>query len=142
MDETVPVVANILGNVFPELHQKIFYSLDILKYEAEYFQSLKDSFSKGIKDIINQNPKLNGLDLYEYPGFLTAYQDFNKYKNAISSEMAIKLHSTYGLDIDLIEKLAETENMTVDIDGFEDRMEQMKRKIWMVKKLWRITYKQ
>ena len=80
--------------------------------------------------------------MYEYPGFLTAYQDFNKYKNAISSEMAIKLHSTYGLDIDLIEKLAETENMTVDIDGFEDRMEQMKRKIWMVKKLWRITYKQ
>lgn len=107
--------------------------MEILKYEEEYFQFLKDSLSKGIKDVINQNPKLNDLDLYEYPGFITAYQDFNKYKKsnkeAISGEMAFKLHSTYGLDIDLIEKLAETENMTVDIDGYEEKMEQMKNKL-------------
>ncbi|XP_070490768.1 alanine--tRNA ligase, mitochondrial [Chironomus tepperi] len=133
MIETVPVVANILGDTFPELHQKLFNSLEILKYEEEYFQSLKDSLSKGIKEIINQNPKLNDLDLFEYPGFVPAYQDFNKYKKSnkkeISGEMAFKLHSTYGLDIDLIEKLAETENMTVDIDGYEDHMEQMKNKL-------------
>jgi alanyl-tRNA synthetase len=115
------------------LHQKLFNSLEILKYEEEYFQSLKDSLSKGIRDIINQNPKLNDLDLFEYPGFSSAYQDFNKYKKSnkkeITGEMAFKLHSTYGLDIDLIEKLAETEHMTVDINGFEDKMEQMKNKL-------------
>lgn len=132
LTETIPVVANILGDTFPELNQKLFSSLDIVKYEEEYFQSLKDSLSKGIKEIIKQNPKLADLDLYDYPGFLSAYNEFNKYKKSnkkeISGEMTFQLYSTYGLDLDLIEKLAEIEKMSVDIEAFEEKMEQMKGK--------------
>lgn len=130
--ETVPVVTNILGDTFPELHQKLFTSLDIIKYEEEYLQSLRDSLSKGIKEIVSQHPKLIDLDLYEYPGFVSAFHEFKKYqksnKKIISGDMTFQLYSTFGLDLDLIEKLAEIENMTVDLDSFGEKMEQMKGK--------------
>ncbi|KAG5676693.1 hypothetical protein PVAND_006509 [Polypedilum vanderplanki] len=132
LTETIPVVANILGDTFPELHQKLFTSLDIVKYEDEYYKSLKSSLSKGIKDILEKNPQLMDLDLYEYPGFVQAYNEFKRYKKSnpyeISGDMMIQLYSNFGLDLDFIERLAEIERMTLDINGFENRMEAMKGK--------------
>lgn len=128
---TIPVVAEILGETFPELNQKLFNSLEIIKYEQDLFKMLRETLSKGAREILNQNPKLAELNIYEYPGFIQAYNEFNRYKKSnrkeVNGEMAFQLYSTFGLDTDFIERLAELEGMTVDFNAFEERMNQMKK---------------
>lgn len=131
LNETIPVVANILGEAFPELHQKLFSSLEIVKYEQELFKMLRDTMSNGIRDILYHNPKLAELNVYEYPGFIQAFNEFNRYKKSnkkqVSGEMAFHLHTSFGLDLPLIKRIAEIDGMTVDTDTFKERMNQMKK---------------
>lgn len=131
LNATVPVIADILVESYPELTQKLFNSLDIIKYEQDLFKTLRDSQTKGVTEILNQNPKLAELNLYEYPGFIAAYQELKRYKKSnpkeVNGEMAFQLYSTYGLDTDMIDRLAEIEEMTVDFDAFEERMNLMKK---------------
>ena len=131
LDVTLPVVSNILGETFPELHKNLFNSLEIVKYEEELFKSLRDSESKALKEVFKQNPKLIDLNIFEYPGFIQAYQEFRRYlrtnQEVIDGEMIFQLYSTYGLDRDVIENLAKIHQMTLDIDGFKVKMDQMKK---------------
>lgn len=130
MNVTIPAVANVLGDTFPELHQKLFTSLDIVKYEEELFKMLRDTMSHGVKLILENNPKLEELNIYDYPGFIAAYNELKKYKKShkiVSGEMAFYIHTSFGLDFPLIERLAELENMTVDSYGFYERMNAMKK---------------
>lgn len=131
MNVTVPVVANILGETFPELTQKLFTSLEIVKYEEEVFKMLRETSSKAVREILNENPNLAELNIYEYPGFIPAYKEYKRYKRSnhkeINGEMAFQFYSTYGLDTDFIERFAELEGMSLDIDAFEERMNQMKK---------------
>lgn len=133
LNETLPVIANILGDTFPELHQKLFSSLEIIKYEQELFKMLRDTMSNGVRDILLHNPKLAELNIYEYPAFIPAFYEFNRFKKSgkkeVSGELAFNLHTSFGLDLPLIKRIAEIDEMTVDVNAFEERMNQMKLSI-------------
>lgn len=129
--ETYPVVADILGETYPELHQKMFNSLEILRYEQELFTLLRESQSKGLRELLEAQPHLMELQIYQYPNFVQAYNEFRRYKKTntqfISGEFAFYMHTSFGFDFDLIERLAELENMTIDSATFEAKMMEMKR---------------
>jgi alanyl-tRNA synthetase len=131
LPSTIPVVADILGETFPELNERLPSVLEIVKYEQELFKSLRDTMSKDVKQIIKQNPKLAELEMYDYPGFVQGYQDFSVYKKDnkkhITGDFMYHMHSSFGFDLELIERLAELEGMTIDKTGFEEKMTQVKK---------------
>lgn len=109
---TIPVVAEILGETFNELNTKLTQVLDIVKYEQELYKSLRHAMSKDVQQIIKGNPKLEELDMYDYPGFVKGYQDFCGFKKSslnLKRDEIYYLHSSFGFDIDFIEQLAECE---------------------------------
>lgn len=129
--ETIPVVADILGETFPELREKLSSVLDIVEYEQELLRSLRDTMSKDVKEIIKENPKLAELEMFDYPGFVAGFQEFRDYRksnpSAISGDFMYRLHSTFGYDVELMEHLAELEGMTIDKQGFDAKMAEVKK---------------
>lgn len=131
LHSTIPVVTEILGETFTELSSQLPSILEIVKYEQELFRSLRASMSKDVNEIMKQNPNLAELDVYDYPGFVPGYQEFKQYKktksDVLSGEFMYQIHSTFGFDMDLMERLAELEGMTLDKLGFDSKMNQLKK---------------
>lgn len=128
---TIPAVVEILGETFPELHDRLQTVIDLVKYEQEIFKSIRETMSKDVKKIIKQNPNLVDLDMFDYPGFVKGYEEFSEYKRrnsqVITSDFMYRLHSTFGFDVELMERLAELEGMSIDAEGFETKMTEVKK---------------
>lgn len=69
--------------------------------------------------------------MYDYPGFVQGFQEFCRYKNlnskVMSGDIMYQLYSTFGFDMELMERLAEIEGMSIDKAGFKSRMMEMKK---------------
>lgn len=87
--------------------------------------------AKDVKKIITENAKLADLDMFEYPGFVRGYKKFSDYKrtnnSVLNSDFMYRLHSEFGFDLELIERLAELEGMKTDTQGFETKMAEVKQ---------------
>jgi alanyl-tRNA synthetase len=104
LHELVPTVVATLGDAFPELAQRPDKVADAIRDEEESFLRTLD----------------RGLEL-----FGRAVEDAGRAgRGEISADDAFRLHDTYGLPIDLTRVMAEERGMTVDLDGYEKRMEQ------------------
>lgn len=105
--------------------------LEIVKYEQELYRSLRETMSKDVNEIIKQNPNLAELDMFDYPGFVPGYQEFLSYKKTnnkiLTGDFMYQIHSTFGFDVDLMERLAELEGMTIDKLGFDEKTAQLKK---------------
>lgn len=128
---TIPVVAEILGETFPELVNRLSSVLEIVKYEQDVFKSIRNTMSKDVCEIIKHNPQLAELEMYDYPGFVQGYQEFRSFKKdnnkTLTSDFMYHIHSSFGFDLELIERLAELEGMIIDRAGFEEKMAQVKK---------------
>jgi alanyl-tRNA synthetase len=98
LHKLVPVIANAMGGAFPELKKNP-------QHVAELIRDEEDSFSRTLD---------RGIQLFE-----EAAQ-----RGKISGEDAFKLHDTYGFPVDLTRIMAEERGMTVDLQGYEELMEQ------------------
>lgn len=129
--ETIPVIVDLLGDTFKELNERLPAVLEIVKYEQEVYKSLRNTMTKDVKEIIKQNPKLVELEIFDYPGFVQGYHEFLDYKKVntslMTSDIMYRLHSTFGFDLELLERLAELEEMKADSVGFENKMKQLKK---------------
>ncbi|NQV51206.1 MAG: alanine--tRNA ligase [Candidatus Marinimicrobia bacterium] len=98
----VPVVVNIMGDAYPELHERVEYIQKVIKSE-------EDSFSKTLG---------RGLQIFE--------QLVSDYKTNGLLELAgsdvFKLYDTYGFPVDLTSLMAAEEGLSVDNKGFESLM--------------------
>ncbi len=104
----VPVLGDIMGDVFPELLDKAEYIAMVLKGEEESFNTTLD---RGIEKFESIQAAVRKKGSTEIPG-----------------EEAFKLYDTYGFPLDLTELMAREQGMTVDHAGFEKSMaEQRKR---------------
>lgn len=130
--ETIPVVSEILGETFNELNDKLSTVIEVVKHEQEVFQLLRSKMSKDVEYLIKQNPKLAELDMFDYPDFVVGYKNFLDYKkscdsNIMSGEFVYYIYSSCGFDLELIERLAEIEGMTIDKAAFDEKMLQDKK---------------
>ena len=104
----VNVLADIMGDVYPEIVERKEHIERVIKYEEELFSDTLDRglnlFSKIVKEV-----KSRGT-------------------NKISGEDVFKLYDTFGFPVDLTRLLAEEEGLTIDEDGFSRNLELQKQK--------------
>lgn len=127
----IPQVVNTLAHVYPELEKNFQNICETFSHEAELYKSLKERTTKEFKSL-NMKPgsSLTVDDVVDYAGFPIAYRDVEKQlKIAGSLPMEYlyeKLHIGYGLTEEIIEKIADEKNFSVDMAEFV-RYKQTKR---------------
>ncbi len=105
MHKLVPVVLDAMGVAFPELLRQSSRVIELIKDEEISFGKTLD----------------RGISLFEE----AADRAVGK---KVSAEDAFKLHDTYGFPIDLTRIMAEERDMSVDIQGYENLMQEAKDK--------------
>ena len=100
INELVPQLAEQFKDVFPELIAQVDLVQKVIREEeASFLRTLEN----GLK-------KLDAL----------------KGQKSIDGKTAFELYDTYGFPLDLTELIARENNMSVDVDGFQNEMEQQK----------------
>ena len=104
----VDVLADTMGNVFPELRAKKKHVQEVIRVEEEAFNKTLD---RGI-ELFNQE-----AEVLEERGTLD---------QIIAGDFAFKLYDTYGFPLDLTELMARERGFSVDKGGFDMLMEKQK----------------
>jgi alanyl-tRNA synthetase len=106
MSKLVPVVADCLGDAFPEIKQRADYVSTVVESEEASFGRTLD----------------RGIDIFADAADSAA----KKSAKTISGEDAFQLYDTYGFPLDLTELMALERGLKVDKAGFEELMEQQR----------------
>lgn len=100
-------VADLMGEDYPEIREKLDYIQSVIKAEEErFFNTLQDGLKK-VSQTIDELKKVN--------------------KAVIDGESAFLFYDTYGFPIDLTKDIAEENDMSVDLMGFEVAMERQRQ---------------
>jgi len=112
----LPVLINVMGDVFPELITNKAVIEKIIKAEEESFLATLDRGLDRIEDIIS---KLNSV---EQTGASVLHQKI------ISGNDAFLLYDSFGFPLDLTELIARERGIGVDTSGFTKQMEIQKER--------------
>jgi alanyl-tRNA synthetase len=132
----VDVLADTMGDVFPEIRAKKKEVQGVIQREEEAFNKTLD---KGISLVLKavefagksaggDSGRLSTAETREQgiEGGMEVFKKMADGKLAISGELAFLLYDTYGFPLDLTELMAREREMTVDKAGFEKLMEEQK----------------
>ncbi len=140
----VDVLADTMGDVFPEIRAKKKHVQEVIRVEEEAFNKTLD---KGIALLNEAMEFAVTASMYRRDvGYATgggSISDFEKEGDdvdvfvmlelpgrgivkAISGDLAFKLYDTYGFPLDLTELMARERGLTVDKEGFEKLMEEQR----------------
>lgn len=132
LPEVVCVVAESLGNTYPEMSRNLEQIQQIISNEQDLFRSLLASSSSELKDIMRSNPTLEENDVIDFPGFIPAYKELmdtiKPHDRMMSGKLMFKLYDTYGLNEDAIERLGEAGNLALDRTGFAECLAEARRR--------------
>lgn len=101
-------VIEAYGESYTELVEKKDYIEKIISVEEEKFQKTIDQGIEILKEYIDKLKASN--------------------KTVLLGEEAFKLYDTYGFPLDLTKEILEEENMSVDIEGFNEEMEKQRER--------------
>jgi alanyl-tRNA synthetase len=100
----VPVVVDLMGDVFPELKERQNVVTTQLRQEEERFARTLNA----------------GTDV--------AQRELERIKrgggDAVSGDIAFNLYQTHGIPVELLEEFAQEEGLTLDHDGFQTALDQ------------------
>ena len=102
--ELVPVVAQSLGEAFPEVREKLAYVQAIIADEERSFAALLE---RGIKYF---NEQIQSMD------------SSTSARRVVSGETAFFMYDTLGFPIDLTQIMAAEKGLEVDVAGFQAAM--------------------
>lgn len=106
----LPKLVDLSGHAYPELKRAEDFISSILRQEEERFRVTLD---RGLKLLSDESAVIKN--------------------NILSGEVAFKLYDTYGFPLDLTEDILKKKKIEVDIDGFNNCMQEQKeraRKSW------------
>lgn len=108
MYKIVPRVVEIMGDVYPEIRERMEHVQAVIKSEEEHFNRTLD----------------RGLEIFEkIKEELKAHNE-----TVIPGPAVFRLYDTYGFPVDLTRILAEENGLTLDMDGFEKMMEEQRER--------------
>ncbi len=120
----VTVLADTMGDVFPEVRARKKHIQEVIRVEEEMFNKTLD---RGI-ELFAEEARRVSTNVVEFPvpkgGPIVEITDFGS--KVISGEFAFKLYDTYGFPLDLTELMARERGMTVDRDVFVKLMEEQR----------------
>ena len=150
----VAVLADTMGDVFPEIRARKKHVQEAIRNEEEAFNKTLDNGIKRFNQIcaalIARSLAPSGKDLNEYIKALIADIRFQKEHEAksfdqlvaeaerrspgwgvkklppIPSDFSFELYDTYGFPLDLTELMARERGLTVDKEGFERLMDEQR----------------
>ena len=93
----VETVADHMGNVYPELRQRLSFTQEITLKEEERFLSTLVNGEKRLKSVLVDKKELSGPELF-------------------------MLHDTYGFPLELVEEIVAGTGVTLDKEGYEREM--------------------
>ena len=108
LSELCERIIDVSGQAYPELETRRVMIKKVVAVEEEKFASTIDQGMRIINGYIDEL-KTSG-------------------NTVLDGEKAFKLHDTYGFPIDLTREIMEEAGYTVDIDGFENEMQQQKKR--------------
>src|SRR5712672_1653012 len=94
-------VIDLMGKPYPELVDSKVQILTTVQHETDLFLRTLDRGNAILADELGR-------------------------KKQVSGELAFKLHDTYGFPLDLTQVIAAESGASVDVDGFEKRMEEQR----------------
>src|ERR1019366_813844 len=110
MYQLVPVLANQMGQAFPELiSQKVLIEKVIKEEEISFFRTLE-----------------KGIDRLNLIFNFTKFADVLNKDRILTGEHAFELFDTYGFPLDLTILISREHNISVDIKGFNTELEKQK----------------
>jgi alanyl-tRNA synthetase len=144
----VDVVANTMGDVFPEVRTKEKTIKDVIRREEEAFNKTLDTGTKLFEEAVTE---IEGLPLalrddgspaefyaskrsaLDPAGSKIVLGSFKRgadgtIAKTISADVAFKLYDTYGFSLDLTELMARERGMAVDVAGFENLMQEQRER--------------
>ena len=103
--ELVPVIGEIMGELFPEVVEKRSHIENVIRAEEESFNQTLDRGLNHFEKIVSamEGTEISGTD-------------------------AFKLYDTYGFPLDLTQLMARERNLSVDEVGFNDAMAAQKKR--------------
>lgn len=104
----VPVVVGLMSGAYPELKDKQEYVQQVIKLEEERFHVTLHDGMRIVEEMIARIKAEGGKQ--------------------ISGQQAFTLYDTYGFPLDLTEDTAEEHGLTVDKAGFQEAMEEQRRR--------------
>ena len=107
----VDVLADTMGDVFPEIRAKKKHVQEVIRAEEEAFNKTLDRGLNSLKIMLSRRMLL-GASTGGLPVF--------------DGDCAFTLYDTYGFPLDLTELMARERGLTVDKEGFEKLMEQQR----------------
>ncbi len=115
----VDVLADTMGEVFPEIRAKKKHVQEVIRTEEESFNKTLDIGIKRFNDFVDsritipqgQESKAEMRTRYTVPG-----------------NVAFELYDTYGFPLDLTELMAREQGFEVDNEGFEKLMEEQRKR--------------
>ena len=125
----VDVLADTMGDVFPEIRARKKHVQETIQREEEAFNKTLD---KGIAIFENSIHPIERTQTIDQTGkgvsiVRSVYLDRSQFLvKEISGTLAFELYDTYGFPLDLTELMARERGLTVDTAGFEQLMEEQR----------------
>ena len=124
----VDVLAEKMGDIFPELRVRQQHVREVIQMEEEAFNRTLDNglelFEAYVKErtmlIAASRPNTGALGIVGIANQTGANRD------RVPGEFAFKLYDTYGFPLDLTELMARERGLTVDVEGFNKLMEEQR----------------
>jgi len=121
----VDVLAETMGDVFPEIRAKKKLVQEVIRVEEESFNTTLDRGIEQFETIVKAIEPVRDGALADTP---TKEQTklIHELGGVFSGDQAFKLYDTYGFPLDLTELMARERGLAVDKDGFEKLMEEQR----------------
>ncbi len=129
----VDVLAETMGDVFPEIRAKKKHVQEVIRTEEESFNKTLDKgislFSKAVEAktgrISTSETREQGVEGSLIRAFAASHSEQSG-NPPLHAEFAFLLYDTYGFPLDLTELMARERGLTVDKEGFEKLMDEQR----------------
>ena len=108
LSELVPVIADIMGAYYEGLRSNMTFVQEVIHSEEERFHETIEGGEDQLATLIE------GL--------------IERQETVISGSQAFTLYDTFGFPLELTQEMANENNMTVDVEGFEREMAQQRER--------------
>lgn len=134
----IPTLVNEMGDAYPELIEKQSHVINVVRMEEESFDRTLDKgliyFSDALKKIesvhklVSENPQDAKKKASDGSIDEDIYHSVVKNPKIIPGNTVFMLYDTYGFPYDLTEVMAEERGYTLDETGFNQAMEEQRKK--------------
>uniref|UniRef100_A0A182JF17 Alanine--tRNA ligase n=1 Tax=Anopheles atroparvus TaxID=41427 RepID=A0A182JF17_ANOAO len=120
LQETIPAVVEILGDVYPEMRTNLPTALQIIDHERQSYDLLRSKRSTETSDLLKRFPQLDESEVLEHAGLPGAIKELVQTSPTVLVGSSIhKMYDTYGLDEELLVKLGELLKFSLDFRDYD-----------------------